>query len=48
MAEEVEGYDVGSMKGILRARVLAVRAKIVSMFTGKDQEIEQEKEKKDQ
>lgn len=45
MAEEVEGYDVGSMKGVLRARVAAVRARLVSSFGSKGKE---GKEKKDQ
>ena len=48
MAEEVEGYDVGSVKRDFRARVEAVKERTVSMFMGKGKEMGEEKEKKDQ
>ena len=35
MAEEVEGYDVSSIKRVARAKLVAVRARIVAILTGK-------------
>ena len=50
MAEEVEGYDVGAIKGGLRARLANVRQKIIDKVMRKDgtEAKGREKEKKDQ
>lgn len=48
MAEEVEGYDVGSLKGVMRARVAAVRDRAVKIFTGKSKGTGEDIAKKDQ
>ena len=47
LAEEVEGYDVGAIKAMLRARVLRARERVFGVFTGKAGAHENSRDKKD-
>ena len=48
MAEEVEGYNVGSVKGMVRARMVSARERILGIYMGRGARQGKAKEKKDQ